>query len=195
MKFDNQIVNDYLQDNNLQVIKFDRRPWGGWYLIENYPVLIRDRKVLHVTPGTLLSLQYHGTASNPGHREIWDACTKIRALISTRPVIGLSKEDFEKCVNELLMIDLEPHAKLYIGPGFIHALINPYANDLYVIETRESIQPESSDTRENNISRIYDQTNRGGIPAYPTELSQKIMDPNSKPDFVVKSGELFEITI
>jgi len=199
MEFKNEIVNDYLHNNNLRIIKSDpNRPWGGWYIIdinniENPQDSMHDKKILHVIPGTLLSLQYHGSPSHPGHKETWETCTKTRAVISKYSVVNLSQSDFDKCLNDLLIVDLEPGAKIFIGSGFLHALANPYTDDLFVIETRESQTPESPENRESNISRIYDQTNRGGIPSYPVELSQKIMNPNFIPHFLIKSGEIFDI--
>src|ERR1700679_3583575 len=104
MEFDNLAIKDYLNKHNLSVIKADpQRPWGGWYIIdidniENPLYSMYDKKVLRVIPGTLLSLQYHGSLSHPGHHEIWEALTKIRAIISQKSAIGLSRADFDDCM-------------------------------------------------------------------------------------------------
>lgn len=200
MDFKNIIVDDYLKSNNLQIINSDpHRPWGGWYMIDINSTScyndslssLSDKKIIRVIPGSLLSLQYHGSLDNSGHDEIWETCTKTRAIVSKKSVIGMSKSDFEHCLNDLLVIDLDPSAKIVISAGFIHALVNPYDNDLFVIETRISQKQESSNDRENNITRIYDQYNRSGTSSYPSDLLLKIMDKNFKPDVVVPRNECF----
>src|SRR3990167_3174372 len=124
MEFKNEIINHYFHCNNLKIIKSDisllsvphaHRPWGDWYIfdinnIENPQKSIYDKKIIRVIPGTLLSLQYHGSPSHPSHSEIWETCTKIRAVISKYSVINLSKIDFDRCLNDLLIVDLEPGA-------------------------------------------------------------------------------------
>ena len=197
MQFDNQLVNDYLNTNNLKVIKCDSsRPWGGWYIIdihniENQSQSLYDKKIIQVVPGTILSLQYHGSPDHVGHYEVWEACTKIRALIGLQSVVGLSSYDLDLCINNTIIVDIEAGGKILIGAGCLHALANPFDDYIFIIEQRQSFHPETPESRENNIVRIYDQTNRNGTPSYPVDLLNKIMDKQYKPDVLVHSGEFF----
>lgn len=195
MQFQNKEVTDYLNRNQLKVISFDdNRPWGGWYLIniDQSPNSNFDKKILRVVPNTVLSLQFHGTESHPGHLEIWEACTHIRAIISKESVV--SKTSGELCVilENLIFVDVNPGGTLIIGPGYIHALANLYKEDIYVIETRQSQIVETCDQRENNIVRIYDQTNRNNTPSYPDELILRIMDPQAEPNYLIQRGDIFD---
>ena len=193
MTFDNKLVNEFMKDNKLNIIEEDgKRPWGDWYIIRLEKQF--DTKVLRVIPKTLLSLQYHGTPTHQGHSEKWVACTNIRALISKQSAIGLSKEELTKSLNEMIMVDIKAGGTLIIGPGIIHALANPFDDDIYVIETRLSEIVETSKDREDNIVRIYDQTNRNGTPSFPPNLVKRILDPASSPDYIVNDGTIFDIS-
>lgn len=194
MNISNQRIINYLNDNNLTIVESDpKRPWGGWYLIDINKSTYSDRKILHVIPHTLLSLQYHGTPLHLGHMETWNACTKIRAVVSKISVVYQTETELNESLKNLAIIDIYPGGTLIIGSGFIHALANPFLQDIYVIETRQSQIAEMANDRENNIVRIYDQTNRNGTPSYPNWLVQKIMDPTNKPDYEVKEGNVFDI--
>jgi hypothetical protein len=175
-------LEDYLEKNHLDIIESDNRPWGAWYVIEIDEENFLDRKILKVVPHTLLSLQFHGSGDRLGHQETWVALTKIRAIISYESYA-------ERPLNELdlLIVDIEPGGELVIKPGFVHALANPFELDIYVVETRKSQIKEKPDDREKNITRIYDQTRRNGIPAYPDELFKKIMNCNTIPDLVIRN--------
>jgi hypothetical protein len=195
MQFDNQLVTDYLCTNRLKVIKSDAsRPWGGWYLIdihnpENSSQSLYDKKIIRVVPGTILSLQYHGSPDHMGHSELWEACTKMRALIGLRSVVGVSQDELEKSIRDTIIVDIEAGGKILIRAGCLHALANPYDEDVFIIEQRQSFHPESPESRENNIVRIYDQTNRNGVPSYPVDLLNNIMNKNYNPDVIVHSEE------
>ncbi len=64
----NTYVEKYIRDNGLTVIQCDEeKPWGAYYVIEETPEY--DKKILWLKPHALLSLQYHGSFSRPGHRE------------------------------------------------------------------------------------------------------------------------------
>ena len=189
MEFKNAEVTNYLKKKNLSVIECDQnRPWGGWYLIDANPQF--DKKILRVVPQTILSLQFHGTPTHPGHLEKWEACTQIRAIVGCQSVVGQS----EDILKTLLVVDVEPQGTLIIGSGFVHALANPFSDDIYVVETRESMINETAKERENNIVRIYDQTNRNGTPSFPEDLLNRIMDVNRKADVIVKSQTVFDTT-
>lgn len=146
----------------------NRRPWGDWTLIDQDDM--SDKKILHLLPGSLLSLQFHGDENHPGHKETWLALTKIRAVVGDT-------------IDDLSIIDIQPQGQLIINPGMIHALVNPFATDCYVMETRESQCVERPIDREENITRIYDQTNRGGLPSYPEALLKRIW--SLKPDYEI----------
>lgn len=190
MKFNNCHVNKYLENNKLSIIDSDvNRPWGSWYLIHNNS--LSDKKILQVLPQNILSLQYHGTDTNLGHNEIWEACTPIRAVLSFESAINKSQCELIEILNNLIIVDVECGGKINIGAGFIHALANPYLEDIYVIEERCSQKPETSQDRENNITRIYDQKQRNNTPSYPIALLNKILDPKYKPNYSINCDETF----
>jgi hypothetical protein len=214
MKFQNERVNEYLTSRGKEIIKFDdQRPWGGWYIFdqgdsyqqseycgnETQIELVEhlkgsfDKKVLRVLPGTLLSLQFHGTSTHPGHSEIWQACTDIRVVLSKVSGVGLDEIALSKVLQELVVIDVKAGGTLFIPGGFIHALSNPYESESFVIETRISEIPEDSGQREDNIVSIYDQTQRRGAPIYPQGLFERIMKLGNDADYVVREGEVFDI--
>jgi hypothetical protein len=180
-------VLDYLEDHQISIIESDpNRPWGGWYITEINREKYLDKKILRVVPQTLLSLQFHGSVGHPGHKETWVALTKIRAVVSTESLINKSLDGVDE---KLLIVDVEPQGILIIEPGCLHALANPFGTDIYVVETRESQIAEGPDDRERNIVRIYDQTMRNGVCAYPKDLFDKIMNENIVPDLIIKAGE------
>jgi mannose-6-phosphate isomerase-like protein (cupin superfamily) len=185
----NRLIQKYLEKQKLTIIKNDIRPWGGWYLIDDTNTF--DKKIIHVEPKMLLSLQYHGTPENRGHKEIWECCTRVRAIVSEKSVVGVAQDALNELLGKLLVIDILPGGKLIIEPGVIHALVNPFDENLYVIETRVSMKEETSIDREANITRIFDFTNRYGIPSYPQDLINRIMDPDFMPDYMINQGETF----
>ncbi len=178
-------INRYLENNKLNIINCNKRSWGEWCLIDNSHMEY-DKKILRVNPGMLLSLQYHGRDGRDGHLEIWEAFTKIRAIIGRESVVG--KSDLK--LDDLLVLDINTGGSLIIGPGFVHGLGNPFSSDIYVIETRESQIVESSTDRELNITRIYDQADRA--PPFPPHLVSRFME---NPDIIVNDGEIFDSRI
>lgn len=212
LAFSNNKVTEYLQQFSLEVGLYDdTRPWGAWYIIDSgesyqqsryYGIesdasLVQglkgsfDKKILKTIPGTLLSLQYHGTIDHPGHSEIWLACTKMRAVVSKKSAVGASSRELEDILQNLIVLEIEPGGQLYNPGGFIHALANPFDSDVFLIESRISQIQESSDQREANIVRIYDQTQREGTPVFPKELFERVMNSEIPADYYVKSGKLF----
>jgi len=193
MDFKNDFIVNYINNNKLTVQDWNNRPWGAWYLIDLNSM--SDKKVIRVSPGTLLSLQYHGSLKHLGHEESWIACTHIRAILSKRSVIEIDNKDFEETLNNLIVVDIQSGGTLNIRAGVIHALANPFNEDIYVIETRKSQMPETAKSREDNITRIYDQTNRNGILSFPLDLIQRALKSYIPADYIVKSNETFDPTI
>jgi len=197
---DNTIITNYISKNNFQIISSDlNRPWGGFHILDTEDSketkTLFDTKIIYVLPTKLLSLQYHGSSTYIGHNEIWYTCTKTRILLSKKSVIDLSLQELTQCLNDLLIIDLEPNAKIFIPVGFLHALINPYDTNLYIIETRLSQIPELSSDRENHITRIYDQGTRPNTTPYPHKMLTALQNPNIPPHFHLKSNTEFNILI
>lgn len=166
-------VEKYLKENNLSLIDSNEdKPWGGYYIFEagsNY-----DKKILRVKPEQYLSLQFHGTQDHPGHAETWIALTDFVIVLGSRSAVGLSDEEYQNELNSLKIIRVKQGDKIEIGSGFMHALVNPFDHDIYVQETRTSQFDESSDEREQNIVRIYDQTGRDGLPDWPNKIKNEI---------------------
>jgi hypothetical protein len=65
-----------------------------------------------------------------------------------------------------MIVDVQAGGKLKIKARFLHALVNSYPHDIFVIETRHSQIPETANDREENIVRVYDQTNRNNTPSF-----------------------------
>ena len=171
----NPTIREYFAKHNLNLLlKDEERPWGGWYVYEtgdNY-----DKKVMWVKPRNLLSLQYHGTTEHPSHAEQWTAITTMCVALGNKPVVGLSAAELAVELANVRVITIQPGDKIDIPAGYLHALCNPYDTDLYMLETRTSPSREDSNSRENNIVRIYDQAQRGGVPQFPPELYNRIFN-------------------
>ncbi len=180
------------------------RPWGGWYLLEQgedffgsrhntlglrdylldkhgFPAEIRssyDQKILHVKPGTLLSLQFHGTPQHAGHAELWHAQTPLRVILSKTNVVDTSIKDLRSSAyyeENLMILNLHQNDQLLIPPGYIHAIANPFGDDALLTEIRISQGTEFPVSREQNITRIFDQTRRDGCDPYPEWLIDRVM--------------------
>jgi len=169
-----KIVSDYLKDNNYQVVSQDEeRPWGRFYVFQvgdNY-----DKKILWVKPQNLLSLQYHGSKIQPGHSENWLALTDFRILISKQNALEYPNYEEKTLLNDLEIRDIKTGSEINIPAGHMHALVNPYLHDIFLVETRTSAKNESSKDREDNIVRVYDLTQRNNTPSYPKNLYSELM--------------------
>jgi hypothetical protein len=80
----------------------------------------------------------------------------------------------EKISADLEVMKLRKWEKFSTPAGVLHAYINPFDHDVYLLETRISQVAEQASDREKNIIRIYDTTMRGGTPDWPDWLRQKI---------------------
>jgi len=170
----NTFVEKYIRDNGLTVIQCDEeKPWGAYYVIEETPEY--DKKILWLKPHALLSLQYHGSSSRPGHREegIW--LTGMALVLWKEDMTNIPLDSiYEKIPTDVEVIKLEKWEKFFTPAGTIHAYINPFDHDVYLLETRISQISEQASDREKNIVRIYDTTMRGGTPDWPQWLREKI---------------------
>lgn len=166
-------VQKYLKENNATLIDSNEdKPWGGYYIFEvgkDY-----DKKVLRVKPDQYLSLQFHGTLDHPGHSEKWIALTDFVIVLGNKSAVGLSDSELNEELSNLKIIKVKQGDSIQIPSGVMHALVNPFDNDIYVQETRTSQMDESSDDREKNIVRIYDQTRRDGLPDWTERLKGEI---------------------
>jgi mannose-6-phosphate isomerase-like protein (cupin superfamily) len=172
MNFKNRFVNEYITKNKLKIISFDEdRPWGGFYVYESGADY--DKKILWVKPAQFLSLQYHGTQNHPEHSEEWIPLTKIKIVLGNLNISD-KPEKLSKDLQNLRVLELQENESIKIPQGFLHALVNPFKDDIYLLETRRSPVEESSEDREANITRIYDQTQRDGTPPWPEELVKEI---------------------
>ena len=172
----NTFVENYIRDHGLTVLQFDEeKPWGAYYVIEETPEY--DKKILWLKPHALLSLQYHGTPSHPGHREEGEWLTDM-AIVLGKNDVSLSEtiSIYDIVSQDLEVIPLKKWKKFYTPAGFLHAYVNPYDHDIYLLETRVSQVPELANDREKNITRIYDTSMRGGTPDWPQWLRNKIAD-------------------
>jgi mannose-6-phosphate isomerase-like protein (cupin superfamily) len=174
MQFKNEFINKYIKDHNLNIISSnEEKPWGGYYVYEETPEY--DKKILWVKPGNYLSLQFHGTPTHLGHSEIATALNNFKIVIGTKNVVGLNEEEMQVELRNLKVISLSSGESIDIPAGFLHAYVNPFKEDMYLLETRTSQIPETSADRESNIVRIYDQTRRDNLPDWPEEMQAKIM--------------------
>ncbi len=135
------------------------KPWGSYEVFEVGSTY--DKKILKVNPGFFLSLQFHGTTQHPGHSEQWVALTDIVVV-----------KGFE--LDKLEIKKYQKNDTIKIAAGEYHALVNPFSFEIAVEETRTSPIVESAEDREKNITRIYDQTHRYGLPDFPEELKAQI---------------------
>lgn len=175
MQFKNNFINNYIQQHNLNIISYnEEKPWGGYYVYEETPEY--DKKILWVKPGNYLSLQFHGTPTHPGHSEIATALSNFKIVLGTKSVVGLSEEEMQQELRNLKVIGLKPGESIDIPAGFLHAYVNPFEEDMYILETRTSQIAETSAEREANIVRVYDQTRRDNLPDWPAEMKNKILD-------------------
>lgn len=156
----NNFIKKYAEDNHLTILQYDEeRHWGGYYIFEECHEY--DRKILWLKPHACLSLQYHGTPDRPGHHEEGEGLTDM--------ILALGKEDmthqdtttvYEKVPSDVQLLKLQKGEKFFTPSGVLHAYINPFDYDIYLLETRISHIPEKSHEREANITRIYDTSMR-----------------------------------
>ena len=127
----NTFVEKYIQDNSLTVIQCDEeKPWGAYYVIEETPEY--DKKILWLKPHALLSLQYHGGPSHPGHREEGVWLTNMALVIWKEDMTNVTLEDiYKKISDDVEVIKLEKWEKFSTPAGVLHAYINPYDHDVY----------------------------------------------------------------
>lgn len=172
----NAFVEKYIQDNGLTVIQCDEeKPWGAYYVIEETPKY--DKKILWLKPHALLSLQYHGTPSHPGHAEEGEWLTEMALVLWKEDMAHLALENiYEKIPTDVEIIKLGKWEKFSTPAGVLHAYINPFDHDVYLLETRISQISEQASNREKNITRIYDTTMREGTPDWPQWLRDKIAE-------------------
>lgn len=170
----NAFVEKYIRDNSLTVIQCDEeKPWGAYYVIEETPEY--DKKILWLKPHALLSLQYHGTPLHPGHREEGEWLTDMAMVLGRVDVSGMNLgKIYEIIPHDLDVILFEKWEKFQTPAWYLHAYVNPFDHDVYLLETRISQISEQASDREKNIIRIYDTTMRGGTPDWPPYLIDKI---------------------
>jgi hypothetical protein len=172
----NSFVEKYLKDNNLTIIQCDEeKPWGAYYVTNETSDF--DEKILWLKPGELLSLQYHGSPTHPGHHERGLALTDMALVFGKTDVSKYTLDEiYEKYVQELEVIFIPAGGTFETQPGFLHAYINPFDHDVHMTEVRTSQIPEQAADREKNIVRIYDTSLRGGTPDWPQWLRDKIAE-------------------
>ena len=171
----NVFVEKYIKENNFKVLQCDEgKPWGAYYVIEETSEY--DKKILWLKPGALLSLQYHGNYSHPGHREEGEWLTYMALVLGKTDVSKMSSDAIYKIIpNDVEVIALKKWEKFHTPAGYLHAYINPYDHDVYLTETRISQVAEQANDREENITRVFDSTMRGGTPDWPEWLKDKII--------------------
>ena len=170
----NAFVQNYLTEHNLSVIVADEeKPWWAYYVIEETPEY--DRKILWLKPHAFLSLQYHGNATHVGHHEEGEWLTEMAIVLWSEDMSQYSLETiYEKIPHDLQILHMEKWEKFHTPAGHLHAYVNPFDHDVYLLETRISQIPEQAADREKNITRIYDTSMRGGVPNWPEWLIDKI---------------------
>lgn len=168
-----EFVRNFLTENKVEIIDAnENKPWGAYYVFEQGSDF--DRKILKVKPGKYLSLQYHGTTEHVGHSEKWLALTDFAIVIGSKSAVGLFQEEIAQELQNLRVLKIQKGDSIDVPSGFMHALVNPFQQDIYVQEMRVSPKDESSSEREENIVRIYDQTQRDNLPNWPEDLNKKI---------------------
>lgn len=170
----NSFVEKYIRDNGLTVIQCDEeKPWGAYYVIEETPEY--DKKILWLKPHALLSLQYHGNPGHPGHREEGEWLTEMAFVLWRQDMTNIPLDSiYEKIPTDVEVIKLEKWEKFSTPAGILHAYINPFDYDVYLLETRISQIAEQASDREKNIIRIYDTSMRDGTPDWPQWLLDAI---------------------
>lgn len=170
----NTFVEKYIRDNGLTVIQCDEeKPWGAYYVIEETHEY--DKKILWLKPHALLSLQYHGNPQRPGHREEGEWLTDMALVLGKEDMTHVPLESiYEKISTDVEVIKLGKWEKFSTPAGVLHAYINPFDHDVYLLETRISQVSEQASDREQNIIRLYDTTMRGGTPDWPEWLREKM---------------------
>ncbi len=170
----NAFVEKYINENNLVVLQSDEeKPWWAYYVIEETPEY--DKKILWLKPHALLSLQYHWNSLHPGHREEGEWLTDMALVLGKEDMTNISLDSiYEKISHDVGAIKLKKWEKFSTPAGVLHAYINPFDHDVYLLETRISQIPEQASDREKNIIRMYDTTMRDGTPDWPEWLREKI---------------------
>ena len=170
----NTFIEKYIIEHGLTVLHFDEeKPWWAYYVIEETAEY--DKKILWIKPGQYLSLQYHGNPTHLGHREEGEWLTDMAfviwrtdvSIMNLDEIYGLTPDDLE-------VIFLKKWEQFHTPVGVLHAYVNPFDHDVYLLETRISQTPEKASDREKNIVRVYDTTMRNGTPNWPEWLIQKI---------------------
>ncbi len=171
----NPYIKKYIEDHGLTVLQFDeQKPWWAYYILEETPEY--DKKILWLKPHALLSLQYHGNPVHLWHREEGEALTDMAIVMGNEDVSQMPIDlIYEEMLNDLRIIPLKKWEKFRTPAGYLHAYVNPYDHDVYLLETRISQIPEQASDRESNITRIYDITMRDNVPNWPEWLQEKIL--------------------
>jgi len=170
----NTFVEKYIADNKLSILQCDEeKPWWAYYVIEETAEY--DKKILWIKPHQFLSLQYHGNPSHLWHREEGEWLTDMALVLGKTDVSLLSVEAiYELIPQDLEILTLNKWEQFHTPAGVLHAYINPFDHDIYLLETRISQTPEQASDREKNIIRIYDTTMRWGTQDWPEWLREKI---------------------
>ncbi len=169
----NDFVRKYFEDKNLELIDMDEeKVWGGYYIYEVGDMY--DKKVLWVKPGHILSVQFHGSQEHPGHSEVWTGLTRFKTILGKESSIGKSDEELRQQVLDAEIVEVGKGDSLEFDAGYIHALANPYDEDIYVLEIRTSQIEEGYKDREANITRIHDQRERYDLTKIPQAVYSKL---------------------
>jgi len=137
-----------------------------------------DEKILVVEPKQpgyhILSMQYHGRSDMTGHIEVWEFLTEGAAVLGsdTFKPYGWSEEEISREMENLVVKTFTPADILVILPGQWHALAKPAHEELVVVrEWRITPQSgKSSQEREDNIIRTYDNAGRGTLGPFPVRI-------------------------
>ncbi len=141
-----------------------------------------DEKILVVQPKqprlNILSMQYHGNPSMPGHIEIAEYLTEGVIVIGSDSVkpFGWHESEIQAEMQNLHVKKMAAGETFVILPGQWHAYAMPSNMD-YVIIREWRITPETGKTsqdREANIVRTYDNSGRGTLGNFPAEIMQQI---------------------
>jgi len=125
MQFQTRHTNKFRRDD------FEARPWGSWTVLNKgsgYKV-----KLLEVSPGQRMSLQYHHFRA-----EHW-------VVVSGRARVQIGSQAYELGVLQSVMFP----------EGTIHRIENPYDEPLVIIEVQHGMQLSEKD-----IVRLEDDYNR-----------------------------------
>jgi hypothetical protein len=141
-----------------------------------------DEKILVIEPKqsgfNALSMQYHGRPDLHAHIEIFELLTPgsyVAGSDIVRPY-GWTKEEAEQEIKNLKVKHFKPGDIIVTLPGQWHAYAMPSTQDLMVLrEWRITPEPgRTSDEREGNIVRLYDNAGRGTLGNFPQEIMQEI---------------------